>query len=76
MAGKRRTEVKPPSGRARKDVLMVRARELAAKGSYIGFSAVLVKFDDDDRVTLKLYASASDRDEIDRTCDRTRIKKR
>lgn len=76
MAGKRKTEAKPLSGRAQKDLLMVRAREIAAKGMCIGFSAVLMQFDEDDRTTLKLYASVSDRDEIDRICDRTRIKKR
>lgn len=76
MAGKSKAEAKPTSGRARKDALMVRAREIAAKGMCIGFSAVLMQFDESDRTTLKLFASASDRDEIDRICDGTRIKKR
>lgn len=76
MAGKRKTEAKPLSGRARKEALMVRAREVAAKGMCIGFSAVLMQFDEDNRTVLKLYATAADRDEIDRICDRTRIKKR
>ena len=53
---------------------MVRAREIAAKGGCIGFTAVLIQFEPDERTNLKLYASAEDRDEIDRICDRSRTK--
>ena len=69
-AKKKAPAAKPLSGRARKDQVIVRAREIAVSGSCLNFNAVLAKLKPDDAATLKLWATANDRDEIDRLCDR------
>lgn len=62
------------TGRAGKGALMKVAREIAKSGSCIGFKQVCDVMERDDRggLSLKLWASASDRDEIERLCDEAR----
>jgi len=56
--------------------LIKRARKIAVKGAYTGFDHVRQQFDEDDSLTLRLWATASDRDEIDRICNDARLKAR
>lgn len=74
MRAKRKTPVRQPQpvGRARKDEITVAAREIADAGLSLNFKDVLRNLDRDDAVTLQLWATAADRDEIDRLCDRAR----
>ena len=48
---------------------MKHAREIALKRECIGFEDVRARFDRDDALILKLWATARDRDEIDRLCE-------
>jgi hypothetical protein len=54
--------------------LVKRARKLAAKGGFTGFDHVREQFDDNDALTLRLWATASDRAEVDRICNDARLK--
>ena len=54
--------------------LIKRARKIAAKGGYTGFDHVRGEFEESDSLTLRLWATASDRDEIDRICNDARFK--
>lgn len=59
------------SGRQRKDLIMVEARKLAEGGGYNGFTHVqqaIARKDEDAGLTLRLWASISDRDAIDTIC--------
>jgi hypothetical protein len=56
--------------------LIKRARKIAAKGGYTDFDHVRRQFDENDSLTLRLWATASDRDEIDRLCNDARFKTR
>ena len=63
-----------PSGRERKNQLMIKARELAASGVCTGWTHLLeiMAHDDADVAALRLWASAHDKDEIDLICARRR----
>ncbi len=63
-----------PTLRVHKETLMVRARKHAQSGDCMGFEDVRRKFDDSDALTLKLWATARDRDEIDQICDKARVR--
>jgi hypothetical protein len=54
--------------------LVKRARKIAAKGGFAGFEDVRRQFDDKDAETLKLWATARDRAEVDRICNDARLK--
>jgi hypothetical protein len=56
--------------------LVKRARKIAAKGSFAGFDDVRTQFDADDAETLKLWATARDRAEVDRICSDAKLKQR
>lgn len=59
------------TGRQRKELAMARARKMAAGGGYSGFTHVMqtiARDDDDAGITLRLWASVSDRDAIDIIC--------
>lgn len=55
------------TGRARKEQLMPRALDIAAKGDCRTFNDVLAKMGDDGP-TLKLWCSVADRDAINNAC--------
>ena len=59
-------------GNATKLALMARARAIGTSGDCMGWEDVRRKFDGHDALILKLWATAGDRDEIDRLCDRAR----
>src|SRR5262245_15786082 len=71
---KRRLRGAKPSGRVRKDALMVTARELAASGICTGWTHLLeiMAVDSADAAALRLWATAHDKDEIDLICARRR----
>ena len=48
--------------------LIRRARKIAAKGGFKSFDDVRAQFDAGDAETLKLWATARDRAEVDRIC--------
>ena len=54
------------TGRARLPAVIERALEIAA--NCLAFGDVLARLERDDALTLKLWASATDRDKIDRAC--------
>jgi len=56
--------------------LVKRARKLAAKGGFAGFEDVRTQFAQDEAETLKLWATARDRAEVDRICSDARLKQR
>jgi hypothetical protein len=56
--------------------LVKQARKIASKGGYAGFDDVRQQFAENDALTLRLWATASDRDEIDRLCNDIRLKAR
>ena len=56
--------------------LIKRARKIAAKGGYADFDQVRRQFDEPDSLTLRLWATASDRGEVDRICNDARFKVR
>jgi len=62
------------SGRAGKDVLMPRVRELAASGQYAGWAEVLhaLELEDIDVSPLRIWGTTKDKSEIDRMCGRGR----
>ena len=64
----------PPSGRVAKDALMKQAREIAKAGHCMGFKHVCEVMEHSGKggLSLKLWATASDRDEIDRLCTKAR----
>lgn len=68
---KRATTPQPATGRAAVPALMERAREVARKGLCIGFKDVAQALGDDGRL-LRLWAGATERDEIDRLCSKAR----
>jgi hypothetical protein len=61
-------------GRAGKDALMPKAREFAASGACHGWAHVLQTMEEHglDTALLRIWASATDKDEIDRMCARMR----
>ena len=61
-------------GRAGKDALMPMARELAASGNCHGWMHVLQTMEQNglDTALLRIWASATDKSEIDRLCARIR----
>lgn len=62
---------KSPTLLKHKRVLMVRARKIARGGLCLGWNDVLYDVRREDEVgafTLKLWATAAERDEIDRIC--------
>ena len=71
-AKKRAFKPAPLTGRARKEALMVKARELAASGGCTSWSHLLevMARDGEDAAMLRLWASAHDKDEIDLICAR------
>ncbi len=62
------------SGRAGKDVLMPRVRELAGSGRYAGWAEVLhaLELEDVDVSPLRIWGTTKDKGEIDRMCGRGR----
>lgn len=54
--------------------LIKRARKIAAKGGFGSFDDVRAQFDTADAETLKLWATARDRAEVDRICNDARLK--
>ncbi len=62
------------TGRAGKDVLMPRARELAASGRHEGWTQVLhaLELTDVDVSPLRIWGTTKDKGEIDRMCARSR----
>jgi len=68
---KKRKPAPPLTGRAALPALMERAREIAKGGSCAGFNHV-VQLIGDDGLTLKLWADANQRDQIDRWCAQAR----
>jgi hypothetical protein len=61
----------PTTGRAALPRLMKQAREVASKGLCLGFKDVCAAMGEEGK-TLRLWASASERDEIDRICSKAR----
>jgi hypothetical protein len=59
-----------------KRALVKRARKIAAKGGYTGFDQVREQFEENEALTLRLWATANDRHEIDRICNDARLKAR
>lgn len=61
-------------GRAGKDALMVRAREVASSGSCAGWLQMLsvMEHDGHDTALLRIWATEKDKSEIDRLCARAR----
>jgi hypothetical protein len=61
-------------GRAGKDALMPKAREFAASGLCTGWESVLqtMEYHGLDAALLRIWGSATDRNEIDRMCARVR----
>ena len=55
--------------------LIKRARKIAAKGGFRSFDEVRAQFDDRDAETLKLWATARDRAEVDRICADTQLRR-
>jgi hypothetical protein len=62
------------SGRAGKDVLMPRVRELAGSGQYAGWAEVLhaLELEDVDVSPLRIWGTTKDKAEIERMCGRGR----
>jgi hypothetical protein len=62
------------SGRAGKEVLMPRVRELAAGGRFAGWTEVLhaLELEDVDVSPLRIWGTTKDKSEIDRMCGRGR----
>jgi hypothetical protein len=62
------------TGRAGKDVLMPRAREVAASGRHEGWTQVLtaLELEDVDVSPLRIWGTTKDKSEIDRACARAR----
>lgn len=62
------------TGRAGKDILLPRARELASSGRYEGWTQVLhaLELDDVDVSPLRIWGTTKDKSEIDRMCLRAR----
>jgi len=60
---------KKPTLRAHKEALMKQAREIALKGECMGFEDVRQRLEREPALILKLWATARDRDEIDRLCE-------
>ena len=52
--------------------LMPIAREIAKSGSCMGFKQVCEAMEGEGGLSLKLWATASERDEIDRLCNKAR----
>lgn len=71
MTKKRKPPAPPLSGRAAVPALMKRAEEIAKGGSCAGFGH-MVQLIGDDGLTLKLWADATQRDQIDRWCAQAR----
>jgi hypothetical protein len=71
---KQSSVARPGGGRAGKDALMPQARKVAAAGSCSGWNDVLdvMRGSGIDTASLSIWASAGDKDEIDRICARTR----
>jgi hypothetical protein len=67
----RTSEPTPTTGRAAVPALMERARDIAKAGSCAGFGHVM-RLIGDGGLTLKLWADATQRDEIDRLCAKAR----
>lgn len=65
---------KVATGRAGKDTLMPKARAVATSGSCAGWIQVLNTLEglSVDTALLRIWATASDKDEIDRLCRRAR----
>ena len=59
---------------ARKRELIKRARKIAKIGSYSDFEHVRRQFEEDDALTLKLWASATEREEIDTLCAKAKFR--
>jgi hypothetical protein len=62
------------TGRAGKDALMPKAREVAATGACTGWIQVLAALErtGTDTALLRIWATVGDKDEIDRICARAR----
>jgi hypothetical protein len=69
-----RLATKLVSGRAGKDALMPRVRELASGGGYAGWAEILhaLELEDIDVSPLRIWGSTKDKSEIDRMCGRGR----
>ena len=55
--------------------LIKRARKIAAKGGFAGFDDVRGQFEAEEAETLKLWATARDRAEVDRICSDAQLKR-
>jgi hypothetical protein len=55
--------------------LIKRARKIAAKGGFASFDDVRAQFEADEAETLKLWATARDRAEVDRICADVQLKR-
>jgi len=64
----------PLSGRQRKDLAMIVAREIAIIGGYTGWRHVLETYESrhPEDACLRIWAGASDRFEIDMICEKWR----
>ena len=62
------------TGRAGKEALMPKAREIAARGSCTGWIQVLAQMEraGTDTALMRIWARIGDKDEIDRICTRAR----
>lgn len=72
LAAKMRGKALMLTGRQRKDLIMVKAREMAAHGGYSGFKHVLqalARKDEDAADTLSIWADGNDINAIDRICE-------
>ncbi len=75
LAVKMRGKMLMLTGRQRKDLAMVTAREMAARGGYISFKHVveaLAMKDEDAADTLRIWAGGNDITSIDMICEKWR----
>lgn len=71
LAVKMRGKMLMLTGRQRKDLAMVTAREMAAKGGYTGFTHIVEAMahkDEDAADTLRIWAGGNDISSIDMIC--------
>lgn len=75
LAAKMRGKALMLTGRQRKDLVMVKAREMAARGGYTGFThlvAAMAMHDEDAADTLRIWAGGNDITSIDMLCEKWR----
>jgi hypothetical protein len=75
IAAKMRGKALMLTGRQRKDLAMLKAREMAARGGYTGFTHVveaMAREDDEAADTLRIWAGGNDISSIDMICEKWR----